>query len=77
MDPVLFLRPAAYFQPMELERVKVIFCLETSSRARFRFTGGNRGVEWKLTPFGLTACGENKVRIRAQGSYQGIALAMP
>jgi hypothetical protein len=64
MDPVLFLRQAADFQSMELERVEVIFGLEASSRTRFRLTGGNRGVARKLSPFGLTR-GRKKVCIRA------------
>jgi hypothetical protein len=75
MDPVLFLRQAADFEPMELERVEVIFGFEASSRARFRLTRGNRGVARKRSPFGLGTCGGKKAR--KEGSYQGIALAMP
>jgi hypothetical protein len=65
MDPVLFLRQAADFQPMELGRLEVVFGLEASSRARFRLTRGNRGVARKLSPFGLGTRGEKKVRIKA------------
>lgn len=53
MDPVLFLRQAADFQSMELERVEVIFGLEARSRARFRLTRGSRAVARKPSPFGL------------------------
>lgn len=65
MDLVLFLRPAADFQSMELERVEVIFRLEASSRAWLRLTRRNRGVARKLSPFGLGTRGEKKVRIKA------------
>jgi|ERR1022692_532599 hypothetical protein len=53
MDAVLYLRQAARFKSMELERVEVIFRLEASSRSRLRFARGNRSVARKRSPFEL------------------------
>ena len=53
MDAVLYLRQAARFKSMELERVEVIFRLEASSRSRLRFARGNHSVARKRSPFEL------------------------
>jgi hypothetical protein len=42
MDPVLFVRPAAQFQPMVLERVEDVCGFRSSSRSWLRSARGNR-----------------------------------
>jgi hypothetical protein len=42
MDPVLFVRQAAHFQSMELDRVEDVRGLQSSPRSRLRSSRGDR-----------------------------------
>jgi len=51
MDPVLFVREAAHFESMELERVEDVCGLQSSSRPRLWSTGGNRATSQEVAGF--------------------------
>jgi hypothetical protein len=53
MDPVLFVRQAAHFQSMELERAEAICGFESSSRSRLWGTRGDCAASQEVAVFGL------------------------
>src|ERR1700724_4409594 len=53
MDPVLFVRQAAHFQSMELERAEPICGFESSSRSRLWGTRGDCAGSQEVAVFGL------------------------
>jgi hypothetical protein len=53
MDPVLFVRQAAHFQSMELERAEAICGFESSSLSRLWGTRGDCAGSQEVAVFGL------------------------
>jgi hypothetical protein len=53
MDPVLFVRPAAQFQSMVVERVEDVRGFQSSSRSWLRSARGNRARRPKVAAFRL------------------------